>query len=52
MKKYTVHFRHRDNGTLQDVFEQCDGGSLTAVRSWAKRVAEERGWWLVGVERS
>lgn len=47
MKTFEIHFRHRDNGTLDDVFEQGQAKSKAAAVRWAKAIATERGWWFI-----
>jgi len=47
VKKYRIHFRHRDNGTLDDVFETGEAKSKAAAIRWGKAIAAERGWWFM-----
>ena len=53
MKRFTVHFRHRQTvgKTLEDVFEETLAPSKAAAIQWGKSIANERGWWFMGAER-
>jgi hypothetical protein len=48
-KKYRVEYRHRENGTLDQVFEIVECQSKTSAVQCCKRIAEERGWWYSGL---
>ena len=49
MKRYEIHFRHRDDGTLNDAYETGEAKSKAAAIRWGKAIAAERGWWFMGV---
>lgn len=49
MKTFEIHFRHRQNGTLDDVFERGEAKSKAAAIRWGKAIAAERGWWFMSV---
>lgn len=50
MKRFEIHFRHRDNGTLDDVLEIGEAANKAAATRWAKAVAAERGWWFISLQ--
>lgn len=47
LKRFEIHFRHRQTGQLEDVFESGEAVSQAAAVRWAKAVAVERGWWFI-----
>ena len=49
MNTYEIHFRHRQNGILEDVTERGEAKSKAAAVRWGKAIAAERGWWFMGV---
>lgn len=50
-KTYEIHFRHRDDGTLNDAFERGQATSKAKAILWGKAIASERGWWFMGVRK-
>jgi hypothetical protein len=46
-KTFEIHFRHRQNGQLDDVFERGEATSKAKAVAWGKAIALERGWWFM-----
>jgi len=54
MKTYSINYRHRDDGSLDDAFESITAKSLAEAKRIANATAARRGWSVYSVreERS
>ena len=52
LKTYEIHYRHRHNGTLDDVFETIQHTSKKGAKEWGQRRAIELNYWFMSVRPS
>ena len=48
-KTWEIHFLHREQGTLDDAYEQVSVQSKADAVKTGKAIAEQRNWYYMGI---
>ena len=49
---FEIHFRHKDNGGLENAFEKIETSLKKYAVEWGKAIAKERGWRFVSATQA